>query len=86
MQTWPRKWLALPLLCALASCQTTNSGSSSEATVLVTEAVAAVRAEMCRGQAPVPVSVPVAEFEAWPDAARAYVIGNVRQYRAQCPA
>lgn len=80
-----RKWLALLPLCALASCQTTSSGSSTDAAELLTEAVASVRAEMCRGQSPNPVNVTPEEFDTWPDQARAYVVGNVRQYQAQCP-
>lgn len=80
-----RKWLALPLLCALASCQTTNTGSSSDVTALIDEAVSGVRAEFCAGQEPNPVNVEPEEFDAWPDQARAYVVGNVLQYRAQCP-
>jgi hypothetical protein len=39
---------------------------------------------MCNGQKPVPVDVTPEEFDTWPDAARSYVLGNVRQYQAQC--
>lgn len=80
-----RKWLIAPLLCALASCQTPNTGPSSDTTALIVEAVDGVRAEMCRGQKPAPVGVTPQEFDAWPDQARSYVIANVRQYQAQCP-
>lgn len=85
MQHRHRKWLLVPLLCALASCQTPNEGPSSETDVLIVEAVDGIRAQMCRGQKPAPVGVTPQEFDTWPDLARSYVVANVRQYQAQCP-
>jgi hypothetical protein len=84
MQHRLKTWLILPLLCVLASCQTPNSGVSTDTTALVIEAVSGVRAEMCNGQKPVPVDVTPEEFDTWPDPARSYVLANVRQYQAQC--
>ena len=85
MQHRLRKWLILPLLCVLPSCQTPSSAVSTDTTALVIEAVDGVRAEMCRGQKPLPAGVTPQEFDTWPDAARSYVLANVRQYQAQCP-
>ena len=98
MRNKHRKWLALPLLCALVSCQTTNTGPSSDTTALIVEATDGLREQFCRGQKPPAlnaftytvgeetfVGVTPEQYDAAPDWTRAYVLGNVRQYRAQCP-
>lgn len=93
-----RKWLALLPLCALASCQTTSSGTSSDTTALIVEATDGLREQFCRGQTPPAldtftytvgeetiVGVTPEQYDAAPDWSRAYILADVRQYRKQCP-
>lgn len=76
-----------PFILLLPSCQTSSRASPSE----IKEAVkplddqrVALLIEFCRGQKPQQITA--AEYDSWPDGAKAYVVANAQQWIAQCDA
>jgi hypothetical protein len=91
----PLRNVTLAALLCLAACQTPSAGGSSVDSRLISEAVAAGRAEICRGQTPQDLAslrytvdgiektgVTEAEFWAAPEWMRAYIVGNDAQWEA----
>jgi hypothetical protein len=68
----------------LPACQTPNGNLPSDVTERQETLVIEAKTEVCRGQTPVPVSAPPAEYAGWPVGAQQYVRANICQWASAC--
>lgn len=71
-------------LALLSGCQTTSGALPSDVIERQETLAIETKAETCRGQVPVPVPAPPAEYADWPLAARKYVRANICQWASAC--
>lgn len=87
MQT--RQLMQASALCALtlallSGCQTTNGNLPSDVSERQETLVTKAKAEVCRGQVPVPVPAAPEEYVDWPLGAKQYVRANNCQWASAC--
>lgn len=78
--------LAALSLMSLSSCQTPNGSLPSDAPERLETLATDLEEQYCRGQKPLPVTVPPVEYSQWPDAAKQYRFANICQWASQCDA
>lgn len=78
--------LAALSLTTLSACQTPSGSLPSDAPERLETLATDLEEQYCRGQKPLPVTVPPVEYSQWPDAAKQYRFANICQWALQCDA